>query len=127
MILQRRHNNGRSGNSHIEIHPDKTFSVQCFNRNICYCDDSAFGFSLAAHYTNKNAERTQQATDFLTEYSHKEPVIALPEEDSLYINGDTVEVIGSRPYYVFNQGNRMQFEPNVKYKTDEFIRTVTAV
>ena len=41
------------------------------------------------------------ATDFLTEYSHKEPVIALPEEDSLYINGDTVEVIGSRPYFMY--------------------------
>ena len=89
--------------------------------------NSVFGCSLAAHYTNKNAERTQQATDYLTEYSHKEPVIALPEEDSLYINGDTVEVIGTRPYYVFNKGNRAQFEPNVKYKTDEFIKTVKAV
>ena len=51
----------------------------------------------------------------------------LPEEDSLYINGNTVEVIGSRPYYVFNKGNRTQFEPNVKYKRGEFIRTVIAV
>ena len=89
--------------------------------------NSAFGFSLAAHYTNKNAERTQQATDYLTEYSHKEPVVALPEEDSLYINGDMVEVIGTRPYYVFNKGNRTQFKPTIKYKSDEFINLIKAV
>lgn len=82
--------------------------------------DSIFGFSFTAHYTNKNEEKTKKATKYLTEYSKKTPVLALPEEDSLYINDDLVKVIGTRPYYMFNQGMRTEFQPEIEYTVQEF-------
>ena len=86
--------------------------------------DCVFGASFAAHYTNKNEAKTEIATKYLTEYSHTEPVIALPEEDSLYINGDMVSVIGTRPWYIFNNGARREFVPNEEYTTDGFILNI---
>ena len=87
--------------------------------------DCMFGTSFAAHYTNKNDAKMAAATKYLTEYSHTEPVIALPEEDSLYINGDMVSVIGTRPWYVFNDGVRREFAPDVEYTVDEFQTLIT--
>ncbi len=66
------------------------------------------GFSIAAHYTNKNEEKTKLATEHLTELSKTYPVIALPEEDSIIIDGDRVRVIGDRDYYVFRKGEKIQ-------------------
>jgi len=80
----------------------------------------ALGFSFAAHYTNGHQEKTKKATEYLTEYSKKIPVLALPEEDSLYINNDLVKVIGSRPYYIFNNGLRTEFQPEIEYTVEEF-------
>ncbi len=82
--------------------------------------DVALGFSVAAHYTNGDKDETELATKYLTEYSKKTPVLALPEEDSLYINDDLVKVIGSRPYYMFNQGMRIEFQPEIEYTVQEF-------
>ena len=89
--------------------------------------DLIFGFSFTAHYTNKNEEKTKKATDYLTEYSKKTPVLALPEEDSLYINDNLVKVIGSKPYYVFNKGMRAEFQPNIEYTKSDFIKYVSDV
>ena len=47
-------------------------------------------------------------------------MLALPEEDSLYINDDLVKVIGTRPYYTFNQGMRTEFQPEIEYTVQEF-------
>lgn len=82
--------------------------------------DAALGFSIAAHYTNGTQEETKIATEYLAEYSKKTPVFALPEEDSLYINGDLVKVIGSRPYYIFSNGTCAEFQPNISYTVKEF-------
>jgi len=89
--------------------------------------NAVFGFSFTAHYTNKDAEKTKKATDYLTEYSKNTPVLALPEEDSLYINGDTVKVIGTRPYYVFHNGSHADFQPDIEYTKEEFIKLVNNV
>lgn len=89
--------------------------------------NSIFGFSFTAHYTNKNEEKTKKATDYLIGYSKKIPVLALPEEDSLYINGNLVKVIGSRPYYVFNKGIRSEFQPNEEYVKNDFIKQISNV
>lgn len=89
--------------------------------------NSIFDFSFTAHYTNKNEEKTKKATDYLVEYSNKTPVLALPEEDSLYINDNLIKVIGSRPYYVFNRGKRAEFQPNVEYTKDAFVHNITNV
>ena len=89
--------------------------------------NSIFDFSFTAHYTNKNEEKTKKATDYLLQYSEKEPVVALPEEDSLYINGDKIKIIGTRPWYVFNHGTKKQFEPDVEYSAEDFVDTVKNV
>lgn len=86
-----------------------------------------FGASFAAHYTNKNETKTETATNYLTQYSCNEPVIALPEEDSLYINGDMVQVIGTRPWYIFNNGVRREFMPNKKYTVTDFTEQINRV
>lgn len=86
--------------------------------------NSIFDFSLTAHYTNKNEVKTETATEYLNQYSKTKPVIALPEEDSLYTDGNIVKIIGTRPYYIFNQGKKQKFEPGVEYTRDEFINIV---
>ncbi len=86
-----------------------------------------FGASFAAHYTNKNESKTENATNYLMEYSYHEPVIALPEEDSLYINDDIVQVIGTRPWYIFRNGARREFMPNEKYTVADFTEQIKHV
>lgn len=68
--------------------------------------DLLSGLSVAAHYTNKSEEKTKIATEFLTNLSLSEPVIALPEEDSIFINDDKITVVGNRDYYIFKNGLR---------------------
>jgi peptidase E/8-oxo-dGTP pyrophosphatase MutT (NUDIX family) len=72
--------------------------------------DVLSGIALDAHYTNaKTEEDHERVTAFLTNYSiEKGKVIALPEEDTLFIDGDAFQVIGSRPYYVFENGIRLE-------------------
>lgn len=82
--------------------------------------NAAFEFSIAAHYTNGDKKETELATKYLKEYSKKTPVVALPEENSLYINDDVVKVIGSRPYYIFRNGTLTEFQPNIAYTVKEF-------
>lgn len=89
--------------------------------------NSICDFSFTAHYTNKNEEKTQKATDYLLQYSEKEPVVALPEEDSLYVNGNKIKIIGTRPWYIFNHGNKKQFEPDLEYSKEDFINVVKNV
>ena len=86
--------------------------------------NSLFGFSFTAHYTNKSKEKHTIATESLTQYSNQEPVIALPEEDSLYTDGTVVKIVGTRPWYVFNKGNRTMFNPGIEYTKDNFIKLV---
>lgn len=66
------------------------------------------GFSFVAHYTNESKEQTKIATDYLLNYSKdKEAIYALPEEDTIYINGDEKEIIGTKNYYIFKNGKRL--------------------
>ena len=58
--------------------------------------------------------KDEESTRYLLELSKRKKVIALPEEDTLFINEDNIEVIGDRPYYIFEAGQRIQV--NVKEK-----------
>lgn len=78
------------------------------------------GYSVFAHYTNgsarlteqENRERTKRYTKELLRYSKEHgPVIAMPEEDTLFLNGDHFEMIGRRPYYCFEEGKRRELTP----------------
>ncbi|MBR5425656.1 MAG: Type 1 glutamine amidotransferase-like domain-containing protein, partial [Clostridiales bacterium] len=62
--------------------------------------------SIFPHYTNEwTPEAHVRFTEFIEKYtSEKEAVYALPEEDTIFINGDQVQVIGDRPYYFFEGG-----------------------
>lgn len=66
--------------------------------------DMIDGYSLLCHYTNREAERTREATEYLMELSKKKPIYAIPEEDTIYISDGAVEVLGGRQYYVFVDG-----------------------
>ena len=86
--------------------------------------DVLSGISLDAHYTNAGTkEDHERVTDFLTKYSiEHEKVIALPEEDTLLVEGDQIQVIGSRPYYVFENGVRQEKMTEIRneFKDDEW-------
>lgn len=64
------------------------------------------GKSIFAHYTNeKTPEAHEKFKKYLLNYSlSKEEVIALPEEDTIFINGDNIVILGNRPYYKFIDG-----------------------
>ena len=62
------------------------------------------GYSLLCHYTSREPERTELSRKYLLELSKTKPIYAIPEEDTIYINEETIEFIGSRPYYEFIDG-----------------------
>lgn len=79
------------------------------------------GASLFVHYTNyksqfseeENKILTEKYTDFLFNYSvNKGKVIAFPEEDTLFINGENIEVIGKSSYYIFENGIKKKIDLN---------------
>ncbi len=67
-------------------------------------------FSLLCHFTNESDEKTEKNKAYLLERSKEEKIIALPEEDTIYCENGTYEVIGERPYYIFEDGNMMVFQ-----------------
>lgn len=73
------------------------------------------GVSLLCHYTNRTEEKDRQSTEYLLELSKRRKIIALPEEDTLFLNGSAVEIIGTRPYYRFENGVRKKCEPTAPY------------
>lgn len=70
--------------------------------------DALNGISLLCHYTNRNPEKDAQSKQYLLELSKHQHAIALPEEVTLFVNDDHVEVIGNRPYYYFENGRVFQ-------------------
>jgi len=72
------------------------------------------GISFLCHYTNRTAEKVAESTEYLLELSKRKKIIALPEEDTLYINDDKIEVIGNRPWYIFENGRRIEMNPTNK-------------
>ena len=86
--------------------------------------DALKGKSIFAHYTNSKTEEIHKKyTDYLTEYSkNHEEVIALPEEDTIYINDNNIYIIGYRPYYEFRNGeiNMKETINLVPYTDDDY-------
>lgn len=98
----------------------------------CACDDNngtdltdtagfdvLNGLSLLCHYTNRSAEKDRQSTEYLLALSKQRAILALPEEDTICINGAEIEVIGARPYYVFKNGERIQRKISSHQRTVE--------
>lgn len=68
------------------------------------------GYSLLCHYGNRDKERTENSTKHLLELSKQKPIYAIPEEDTIYVEDDKIEFIGSRPYFIFENGNMKKVE-----------------
>lgn len=62
------------------------------------------GISLLCHYTNVPSKKDKERKAYLLKLSKRMKIIALPEEDTIFINGDTIEAIGAKPYYYFENG-----------------------
>ena len=85
--------------------------------NVMLEDTSGFnllnGIDLFVHYTNyrsklteeENKTLTEKYTNFLIDYSkNNRKVIAIPEEDTIFIDENNIKVIGKLPYYIFEDG-----------------------
>lgn len=66
--------------------------------------DLVNGYSIGAHYTNKGDEFTEMATEHFLQFSKTSKTIALPEEDTIFLDNNHFEIIGDRPYYIFENG-----------------------
>ncbi len=62
------------------------------------------GVSLLCHFTSREKEEDERSKEYLLGISKHRRVLALPEEVTLFVNDNTVEVIGERPYYSFEDG-----------------------
>ena len=112
----------------IKMFRDKT-ELKVFGKNLksCALDDineinlediSGFdilnGYSLFCHYTNRTKEKDEESKVYLLELSKQEKIIALPEEDTIFVNKDTIEVIGNRPYYLFENGKVIELKGEIQ-------------
>ena len=79
------------------------------------------GYSLLCHYTSRNEDRTKISTDYLLELSKQKPIIAIPEEDTIYVNDDLIEFYGNKPYYVFRNGTKEEKMPNNSHEKVKFL------
>ena len=77
------------------------------------------GKSLFVHYTNyksklteeENKKLTEKYTNFLIDYTiNNENVIAYPEENTIFIDGDNFKMIGQSSYYIFEDGNKEKID-----------------
>lgn len=99
-------------------------SCMAMDENIVSLDDT-LGFnvlngkSIFAHYTNRsyyldiieNEIRNQKYTNSLIMFSLKKgEVIAIPEEDTIFVSGNKISIIGNKPYYEFKNGKINKFD-----------------
>lgn len=62
------------------------------------------GISILCHYTNGTPQKDEESKQYLLELSQHRKSVALPEEVTLFINDNCVEVIGNSPYFLFENG-----------------------
>lgn len=66
------------------------------------------GASFLCHYTNRCPEQDRRSGEYLLKISDHRKTYALPEEDTLFLNGNRLEEIIDRPYFIFE--NRRKTE-----------------
>lgn len=62
------------------------------------------GISVLCHFGNRTVGKDEASRRFLLDLSLRRKAVALPEEVTLFVNDDKVEVIGERPFYLFEDG-----------------------
>ncbi|MBD5093292.1 MAG: type 1 glutamine amidotransferase-like domain-containing protein [Subdoligranulum sp.] len=78
------------------------------------------GTSILCHYTNQTAEKDEENRRSLLEISKYRKVVALPEEVTLFLNGENIEVIGNRPYFYFKNGAVLKQKKNEFFDISDF-------
>ena len=68
--------------------------------------DVLHGVSFLCHFTSRSPEEDRRSEEYLLKISGHRKIIALPEEDTLFLNEDKLEEIIDRPYYIFENGVR---------------------
>ena len=85
-----------------------TYLYEDDNSIIGLKDTSSFdvlsGYSLLCHY-NDNIVKTENNINYLKKYSIGRKVIYLPEEDTIFIDSNDIELIGDKKYLLFENGN----------------------
>ena len=66
------------------------------------------GVSFLCHFTNRLPEHDRRSEEYLLDISKHRTVYALPEEDTLFLNGTRLEAITERPYYIFADGKKTE-------------------
>lgn len=62
------------------------------------------GVSILCHFTNGTPEKDEESKQYLLELSQHRTSVALPEEVTLFVSDNCIEVIGNSPYYLFENG-----------------------
>ncbi len=75
-------------------------------------------FSFLCHFTNETLDKTELNRKYLLELSKEEKIIALPEEITLYYEDGYFEVLGSGSYYIFEEGNMIEYNSEKNRKDD---------
>ena len=66
------------------------------------------GISVLCHFGNRTEEEDEASRRFLLDLSFRRKSVALPEEVTLFVNDDNVEVIGDSPFYLFVDGKMVE-------------------
>lgn len=77
-------------------------------------------YSILCHYTNRSSEHDERSKEYLKQLSKEEAVIALPEEVTIFINNGEYEIIGNRPFYIFSEGNVIEYN-NSNNRLEEYL------
>jgi len=81
--------------------------------------DVMSGVSIFPHYINLKSKLTDKEnqsiidkyTNSIIEFTQENgEVLAIPEEDTIYIDENSIEVIGTKKYYYFKEGKKQEFE-----------------
>ena len=80
--------------------------------------DVLSGISVFPHYINlkskltdeENQARIDKFTDSIMEFSLKNgDVYAIPEEDTIFVNDGSIDILGNRPFYYFKDGEKLEY------------------
>lgn len=83
--------------------------------------DVLSGVSIFPHYMNlkskltdeENKARMDRFTNEIVQFSLVNgDVYAIPEEDTIFIDGNNVEIIGTKNYFIFKNGSKQEVEIN---------------
>ena len=66
------------------------------------------GISFLCHFTNRIPEHDQCSEEYLLKISNHRKTYALPEEDTLFLNENQLEEIIDKPYYIFENGTKIE-------------------